>query len=365
MELSRKVWLITSLSPGAGEKMSRHSVPADDVAALLLRFAELRRKAEARTGKSFPIVSIQEAGLDGFWLHRLLQSEGVESHVVDPASIATSRRRRRAKTDRIDGEALLRALMAFKRGEPRVCAMVKPPTPEEEDRRRLSRERKVLVAERVEHTNRIKGLLFSQGISDYEPLARDRRQRLDELKTGDGRPLPIHIKTQIARELDRIELLLVQIKAVEAERDAMLAAPKAEAQGNGSPPPVAKMLLDFKGIGPEFTSVVWHEGLYRHFDNRRQVASYAGLAPTPWQSGKVDHEQGVSKAGNRRLRAALVELAWLWLQNQPQSALSLWFKERVAANNGRRKKPTISPWPASCWWRCGNTSRSASSSTAR
>jgi transposase len=156
LELSRKIWLITSLSPGAGEKISKHSAPAGDVAALLLRFAELKRKAEVRTGKSFPIVTIQEAGLDGFWLHRLLQSEGVESHVVDPASIATSRRRRRAKTDGIDGEALLRALMAFKRGEPRVCAMVKPPTPEEEDRRRLSRERKVLVAERVEHTNRIK-----------------------------------------------------------------------------------------------------------------------------------------------------------------------------------------------------------------
>ena len=341
LELSRKTWLITSLSPGAGEKMSKHSVPAGDVAALLLRFAELKRKAEARTGSYFPIVTIQEAGLDGFWLHRVLQSEGVESHVVDPASIATSRRRRRAKTDSIDGEALLRALMAFKRGEPRVCAMVKPPTPEEEDRRRLSRERKVLVVERVEHTNRIKGLLFSQGVSDYDPLARDRRQRLGELKTGDGRPLPAHLKTQIARELDRVELLLDQIKAAEGERNAMLAEPAAGAQPDGSPPPVGRTLLDFKSIGPEIASVVWLEGLYRHFDNRRQVASYAGLAPTPWQSGSIDHEQGMSKAGNPRLRTALIELAWLWLRHQPQSALSLWFKERVAANNGRRKKPTI------------------------
>ena len=142
LELSRSIWLITSLSPGSGEKMSKHSVRAGDVAALLARFSELKRKASERTGKSFPIVVIQEAGLDGFWLHRVLQSEGVESHVVDPSSIATSRRRRRAKTDRIDGEALLRALLAYKRGEPRVCAMVKAPTPEEEDRRRLCRERK-------------------------------------------------------------------------------------------------------------------------------------------------------------------------------------------------------------------------------
>jgi transposase len=170
LELSRSIWLITSLSPASGEKMSKHSVRAGDIAALLARFSELKRKASERSGKSFPIVVIQEAGLDGFWLHRVLQSEGVESHVVDPASIATSRRRRRAKTDRIDGEALLRALLAHKRGEPRVCAMVKAPTPEEEDRRRLCRERKVLIVERVKHVNRVKGLLFSQGVSGYPPL---------------------------------------------------------------------------------------------------------------------------------------------------------------------------------------------------
>src|SRR5438093_1351027 len=138
LELSRSNWLVTSLSPGKGEKMSKHSVAAGDTAELLALFAELRRKAEVRTGHSYPIVTIQEAGLDGFWLHRVLQQNGIESHVVDPASIATPRRRRRAKTDRLDGETLLRALLAYKRGEPRVCAMVVAPSPEEEDRRRLS-----------------------------------------------------------------------------------------------------------------------------------------------------------------------------------------------------------------------------------
>jgi transposase len=336
LELSRSTWLITSLSPGGGGKMSKHSVPAGDISALLARFSEFRQKAFARTGKSFPIIVIQEAGLDGFWIHRVLQNEGFESHVVDPASIATSRRRRRAKTDRIDGEALLRALLAHKRGEPRVCAMVKAPTPEEEDRRRLCRERKVLTNERVLHVNRIKGLLFSQGVSRYEPLRRDRRQRLDELRTGDGgRPLPKHLKAQISREFDRLELLIEQIKAVEAERDALLAAQRVAA------PAPAAMLLDIKGIGPEFAAILWSEGLFRHFDNRRQVASYAGLAPTPWQSGKVDREQGVSKAGNPRLRTTLIQLAWLWLRHQPQSALALWFKERVGRNGGRFKKTTI------------------------
>jgi transposase len=158
--------------------------------------------------------------------------------------------RRRAKTDRIDGEALVRALLAYKRGEPRVCAMVKAPAPEEEDRRRLCRERKVLANERVLHVNRIKGLLFSQGVSGYEPLRRDRRQRVDELRTGDGCPLPPHLKAQINRELDRVELLLEQIKAVEAERDALLAP-----QQVATPAP-ASMLLAIKGIGPEFAAVL-------------------------------------------------------------------------------------------------------------
>src|ERR1700732_4228472 len=178
LELSRSSWVITSLSPGAGEKMSKHSVAAGDVASLLKRFAQLKEKARGRTGKDFPIIVIQEAGLDGFWIHRVLESEGIETHVVDPASILTSRRRRRAKTDKIDGEALLRALLADKRGEPRVCSMVKAPSPEEEDRRRLCRERRVLTNERVLHVNRIKGLLFSQGAAGYEPLRRGRRQRL-------------------------------------------------------------------------------------------------------------------------------------------------------------------------------------------
>lgn len=337
LELSRSSWLLTSLSPGAGEKMSKHSVPAGDICWLLARFSDLQQKAFARTGQSFPIIVIQEAGLDGFWIHRVLQKEGIESHVVDPASIATSRRRRRAKTDRIDGEALLRALLAYKRGEPRVCAMVKAPAPEDEDRRRLCRERKVLTTERVQHVNRIKGLLFGQGVSGYEPLRRNRRQQLDALKTGDGRVLPDHLKAQISRELDRLELLLAQIKAVEAERDALFAPAKT---ATPTPAPMA-MLLDIKGIGPEFAAVLWMEAFFRSFTNRKQVAAYAGLAPTPWQSGSVAHEQGVSKAGNPRLRTTMIQLAWLWLRHQPHSTLARWFHERVKRNGGRLRKTTI------------------------
>jgi transposase len=278
MDLARTTWLLTSLSPGGGERISKHAVRSGDVAGLLARFSQLKDKVRLRTGQVVPIVVMQEAGLDGFWIHRLLQDEGIESYVVDPASIAMSRRRRRAKTDKIDGESLVRALLAYKRGEPRVCAMVKAPTPQEEDRRRICRERKTLTAERVQHVNRIKGLLFAQGISDYEPLRRKRRERLEELRTGDGRPLPQHLKAQIGRELDRLELILQQIRSVETERDALLSPSK-----DGTPAPGA-MLKSLKGIGPEFAGVLWSEGLYRSFSNRRQVAAYAGLAPTPWQS---------------------------------------------------------------------------------
>ena len=337
LELSHSTWVITSLAPGGGEKMSKHAVPSGDIAALLARLSQLKEKARARTGQVFPIIVIQEAGLDGFWIHRVLQTEGIESHVVDPASIATSRRRRRAKTDKIDGEALVRALLAYKRGEPRVCAMVKAPTPHEEDRRRISRERETLTAERVQHVNRIKGLLFAQGIGDYEPLHRNRRERLEELITGDGRPLPECLKAQIRRELDRLELVIEQVKAVEAERDALL----AQAQASSGVPAPAAQLLALRGIGPEAAATLWSEGLFRTFNNRKQVAAYAGLAPTPWQSGSVHREQGVSKAGNPRLRTTMIQIAWLWLRHQPQSALAVWYRERIKRKGGRLGKTMI------------------------
>jgi transposase len=348
LELSRKTWLITSLSPGKGETMSNHAVAADDVAELLARFAELKRKAAARMGKTYPIIVIQEAGLEGFWLHRALQKEGIESHVVDPASIATPRRRRRAKTDKIDGETLLRALLAFKRGEPRVCSMVIAPSVEEEDERRLCRERETLIGERVSHVNRIKGLLFAQGISAYAPLSRNRRKRLLELRTGDGRPLPAHVKGQISRELDRLELVVAQIKAVEKERNALMLAPSpesAEAAATGDPPRPTRsalMLAAFRGIAADGATKLWTEGLSRSFANRRRIAAYAGLAPTPWRSGSIAREQGVSKAGNARLRTTMIQIAWLWRQHQPQSALARWYVAKVGERPTKaRKKAAI------------------------
>jgi len=350
LELSRSTWLMTSLSPGGGEKMSKRSMAAGDVAALLARLAELREKALARTGRNYPIIVIEEAGLDGFWLHRALEQEGCESYVVDPASIATPRRRRRAKTDKIDGEALLRALLAFKRGEPRVCSMVRPPTPEAEDERRICRERAELIEERVGHVNRIKGLMFSQGVRDYQPLRRDRRRRLDGLATGDGRPLEPHLKAAIVRELDRLELLLEQIKAVEAARDRLLArlAERQSRRQDGPAPAQAQpspvgQLVRLRGIGSELAASLWTEGLSRPFANRRKAGAYPGLTPTPWRSGQLDREQGVSKTGNQRLRTKMLELAWLWPIHQPDSALARWYRQRLPTMTGKaaRKRLTV------------------------
>src|SRR6201997_3796418 len=210
LELSRSTWLVTCLSP-EGNRMSKYSTPGGDGCALLGLLERMQARAQQRTGRPVKIVVIQEAGLDGFWVHRLLEANGIESHVVDAASIAVPRRRRRAKTDAIDGETLLRTLLAWTRGEPRVCAMVVPPTPEEEDHRRTSRERAILLQERVRHVNRIKGLLASQGITDYEPLHKDRRAHLAALKTGDGQPLPLRLKAELLREIELIELLIRQI----------------------------------------------------------------------------------------------------------------------------------------------------------
>ena len=333
LELSKSTWLVTSLSPGS-ERMSRHAVPGGDLPALLTCLGALRDKARVRKGRLYRLVVIQEAGLDGFWIHRGLEAEPwIASHVVDAASIAVSRRRRRAKTDRIDGETLVRTLMAWMRGEPRVCSMVRVPAVEDEDRRRIGRERKALIEERQRHVNRIKGLLFGVGIRDYQPVRRDRRERLKELRTGDGRPLPAHLKAQLCRELDRLELLDGQIKAVEAERDVECSqAPATSPQA---------LLTAIKGIGPESANMLAREGLFRQFDNRRQVAAYAGLAPSPWRSGSINREQGVSKAGNPRLRTTMIQLAWLWVRYQPDAALTRWFHERVSQSGGRGRKIAI------------------------
>ena len=349
LELARSRWLLTALLPGS-EKMSTYTLTGGDGAALLELLERLRGRAEQSLGEPAKIIVIQEAGLDGFWVHRLLERHGVESHVVDAASIPAPRRGRRAKTDKIDGQTLLRTLLAWLRGEPRVCSMVRPPSPQEEDCRRLIRQRAVLIKERNSEVSRIDGLLAAQGIAGYKPLRRDRRARLAELVTGLGEPLPVHLAAEIGRALERLELVLRQIREVENERQQLLdsanlannpSLPDGTIPSigpNPSPSDQAALLMRLKGVGIEGATTLAYECFFHPFANRRQVGAFAGLAATPWRSGQIIHEQGISKAGNPRLRTIMIELAWCWRRYQPNSALTQWWRQRLAATKGKHAK---------------------------
>ena len=353
LELSRSTWLIGSSTPGS-DRISKHQVPAADTTALLALLKRLKARAERSCGTTVRVISIHEAGLDGFWVHRFLEANGIESHVVDAASIAVNRRSRRAKTDRIDVEKLLDTLIEWARGGRRACSMVRPPSPAEEDERRLTREREALVIERTRHVNRIKGLLATQGVFGFEPMRKSHRRQLEHLHAWDGQTLPPRLKAELARELNRLELVISQVAAVEGERDRALkaqqhpapsiSAPEATASASAQPTATehaGRLLLRLRSIGPEFASVLSSEAFYRNFSNRREVAGYAGLVPSPWKSGGIDVEQGISKAGNARLRKTMIQTAWLWLRHQPGSTLSRWFHERIGDQRGKIRRITI------------------------
>jgi transposase len=333
-ELSKARWKLGVMLPGS-EKMSCYTIAGGDLAALTARLAAARAKA-GRCGKPVRIVSCYEAGFDGHWLHRWLTDQGVINHEIDPASIPVNRRKRRAKTDRIDLEQLMRTLLAYLRGEPRVCSVVHVPTVEDEDRKRRNRERDYLVDERTAHTNRIKGLLHAQGVRDVMPLKPDFIASLDKLRTGDGRPLPQKLKEEIVREHERLCVLNRQLQAVEGQSRAEL---RAAQQGSHEAKTV--MLAQLKGIAMVGGQGLVNEVFYRSFDNRRQVGSYIGLTGTPYNSGASERDQGVSKAGNSRARELAIEIAWLWVTHQPGSELTRWFHERVRNLKGRPRRIAI------------------------
>jgi transposase len=333
-ELSKAKWKLGVMLPDS-QKMSRYTIAGGDLGALAARLSNARAKA-ARSSKPVRIVSCYEAGLDGHWLHRWLTQQGVINYEIDPSSIEVSRRARRAKTDRIDLEKLMRALLAYLRGEPRVCSMVHVPSVEEEDRKRRTRERKRLLKEHTAHSNRIKGLLHGQGIRDAMPMKPGFIASLEKLRTGDGRMLPQRLKEEIVREHERLCLVSKQLRELEAKSKVEL-----RAAAPGSAEAKIMQLIDLKGIGPVGGQELVNEVFYRCFDNRRQVGSYFGLTGTPYDSGESRREQGISKSGNRRARAIAVELAWLWLRHQPGSELSCWFRERVGDLKGRPRRIAI------------------------
>src|SRR5215467_2799610 len=317
IELSKKSWIVGVNVPGS-EKISRYTLKGCDGKGLLELIEKIRTRVHRELKQPVEVICCYEAGYDGFWLHRLLEEHGVRNYVVDPASVQVNRRARRAKTDNIDVAQLLRSLMAYLRGDPKVWSVVQVPSVAEEDDRRLHRERDRLINERVQHVNRIKGLCAVHGIYDYEPLRSNRLARLKQLRTGDGRELPQRLTAEVVRELQRLELVLKMIKTIEAERDA-IAVSKISTHTHAKK---IQDLVKLKSIGPEIATALVGEVFYRRFNGRHQVASYVGLTPSPFQGGSLNHDQGISKAGNPKARTIMI-LAWLWLRHQRNSPLSV------------------------------------------
>ncbi|AJE48706.1 IS110 family transposase [Celeribacter indicus] len=339
VEMSRSKWVVGIHVPTA-DKIALHTMTCGDVDALLTLVDRARAKL-APDGGTPAVVVCYEAGYEGFWLYRRLITLGIRVVVIDPASLLVDRRAKRAKTDRIDARAMVRALMAWSRGEPQVLSEVRVPTVKQDDARRGLRERQRLVKERTAHGNRIKGLLKTQGIMDFDPRAADAVARLDALVTGDGRPLGPCLKREIVRELERLGLVMQQIEQVEAERDAVVQKCGQQVDTTAEPERAATMIAvlnRLKGIGMSDATILVREAFWRGFRNRREIGGWSGLAPAPWASGSVSRDQGITKAGPPLLRAHLIQMCWRWLFWQPDSDLAQWFRKRTEGATGRMRR---------------------------
>jgi transposase len=336
IELSQRNWLIVMRSPDR-DRIAHHKLAAGAFDGLVALIEMVKARAARNLGSAPAVVSCYEAGYDGFWLHRRLTAAGIGNFVFDPASIAVEQRGRRAKTDRIDGELLLRTLMAHCRGEPRVVRIVRVPHRDQEDARRDSRERQRLVQEQTAHINRIRALLRLVGLAAGNPRRRDWPAWLESQRDWQGEPVPERLRAELKREHARLLLVSEQLAELAAASSAGAAVPAAAA-----PMAERKALLQrLKTLGPAFAGTLTDELFYKDFRNRREVAAYCGLAATPWRSGGMQREQGISKAGNPRARHKAIELAWLWLRHQPDSALSRWFRQRTRDASARTRRIAI------------------------
>lgn len=336
-ELSDSTW---KLALGSGGNPRIIQIPARD----LKRLSEEIARAKKRFGlpNEARVVSCYEAGRDGFWIHRYLLSAGVQNIVVDSSSIEVNRRQRRAKTDRIDAGKLYTMLMRHDRGEKRVWSVVRVPSREDEDERRPHRELERLQKERVAHSNRIKSLLVTQGI--VVEVKGDLPKLLESGRLWDGSPLSPHLKAEIEREYSRMKEVDRQIQEIRKGQREALKVAKEETEASPSSASLgqkAQMVMGLTCLGGVGERSAWplvHEFLWREFANRREVASAAGLVGTPYDSGESVREQGISKAGNKRIRRLMVELSWCWLRYQPESAITAWFNKRFAQGGKRMRR---------------------------
>jgi len=327
-ELGNEKWKL-GFTIGLGQRPRERTSDAGDLPALQ---AEIRL-AKKRFGlpHTARVLSCYEAGRDGFWLHRYLLARGVENLVVDASSIEVPRRAKRAKTDRLDLGKLLTMLIRFDCGEKKVWSVVHVPSLEAEDKRHLHRELATLKTDRTRHINRIKGLLVGQGVRI--PVKADFLERLESIRLWNGSPLPAGLRSRLEREYAGLQFVAQQIKELEAERKELIRT--------STDPSVEKVrqLLRLRGIGDNSAWLYVMEFFgWRSFRNRREVGALAGLTPTPHQSGDESREQGISKAGNRPVRAMAIEIAWGWLRHQPHSDLSRWFQQRFGHGSKRMRK---------------------------
>jgi transposase len=327
IELSRKEWKL-GFSDGQVARPRIVVIAARDWTGM----GEEIQKARKRFGleETVPVHSCYEAGREGFWVHRYLEQRGIQNLVVDAASMEV-KRRKRAKTDRKDAEQLVRNLIRYWRGERDVWSVVRVPTVEAEDARQLHRDMEVLKREHNQHRVRIQSLLFTQGI-DVVVTAK-LIQQLDQLRAGTGEPLPEALKERIRREYRRLEATRQDLAILKKQRQAKLKAERTPAMEK------VRKLGQLRGVAINSSWLFVMEIFgWRQFRNRRELGSALGMTPMPYQSGDTSHEQGISRAGNRRARTMAVEIAWSWLRYQPRSALSRWYKRRFAAGGARMRR---------------------------
>src|SRR2546430_4697870 len=333
IEMSQSSWLVAGMVPGIERQPLKKLKPDEDQ---LLKLMDRWRHEAIQAGREIErVVVAYEAGRDGFWLARWLRERGVEAYVIHPASIAVSREQRRAKTDRLDTELLMRAFRGWLRGEKRHCSMAAIPAAEEEDARRPNRKRENLVTERTRISNQMKAILARFGIRSFKPTLRKAAQKLDGLRTAEGTPLLENTRAELSRHLARLRVVREQIRAIEQKRLHKLAAAPAEENG---PHVMVRLIARVFGVGVETADMLVNEVFARHLRDRKAIARYAGLTGSPDESGKRRRERGLSRAGNARGRRGRIQLAWCFIKFQKNSALAKWFDARTADGRGSTRK---------------------------
>ena len=340
VEISRSSWVVALHCPDAGGKVSVHALKPADTGSLV----QLIDKARASSADETRVLLTYEAGYEGYWLARDLERRDASIGVFmnDPASLQTNRKARKAKTDRIDARKMVRALKAWDQGDADAMAWVRVPSVQEEDNKRLLRERDSLIKERIRLVNRVRGLLKLHGVFDLSPRKREFLNQLATLRTGYGAPLPPHLLEEIERAVERLRLVESQLAAIEATKRVQVKAGRealaARAEPTRAAPAMIANLNRIHGIGINDATLLATEVFYRDFRNRREVGSWAGLTSVPWASGGFDHDQGISKAGPSHVRKHLIQMAWRWVRLQPGSDLAMWFHQYVAEKGKKDKR---------------------------